>query len=202
MLVLFLLPFVVQLCLGIDSRLGDAGENCVNEPWLTKNISWCLSDQNVIPNEYDTIKSVVRSAFHEWDVTGSGLTFTENSRCNKSDSDITVSFRFNDDPNSANGFFSIYTNTTLAVTFKPPFGTLDVNSNKKFSLWFPGSPGSNDTEKPLLYSVLLHQVGRALGLCYSLEPDDVMYYAYQNNKQALHPNDIRRLIEIYNPTKQ
>jgi len=34
-----------------------AGEICVNEPWPTRNISWCLSDKNVIPNQYHTIKT-------------------------------------------------------------------------------------------------------------------------------------------------
>jgi len=185
---LALTPYCYGVNQSSDSRLLDAGQLCHNQPWTNKTISWCLFHKNIDSDNFNTIKSIIRNVFEEWELPD--VTYIESEKCNHSDSNIKIIFKPHNDANK-----------TLAIADKPPFGHLYVNSNNEFSLWYPKSPGSYDGKKPLLFSVLLQQVGRALGLCYSLSPNDVMYYAYQNDKQSLHPNDVLRLTDIYYPRK-
>jgi len=184
-----------QLIVGVFTNHIAANNTCSYEPtWPTRTITWCIDDERINP---DPIRNLTASAFREWEQVG--LQFIQHNHCvesgfiNKTATDIVIIFRFDD-----KNLFHLVDPHIYAITHKPPFGFILINSSKNLSLWYPalGSTASH-LEVKALFSVLLHEIGRAIGLCDHDASDEVMSTRYQYDKFSLHAHDIERAKQNY-----
>ena len=59
--------------------------------------------------------------------------------------------------------------------------------------------GDIPIEKDMLYGIMLHEIGHALGLNYhSKNKKSIMYYSYVDNKQDITNEELERLGKLYN----
>ena len=91
------------------------------------------------------------------------------------------------------GGYNLGTNATIARTYGPPpngqTGAGDVELNTGFSF----APGTHYD----LETVLLHELGHALGLGESPQPSSAMYTFYEGSRQSLSPYDVEGIQSIY-----
>lgn len=140
-----------------------------------------------LPLGEDDVRGVLQSVLAQWS-TYADITFMPTTQAG-ANSSIAVSFLSGE---HGDGYpFTPY-GTTVAHTFYPPpipeplAGDMHLNYDEDWSL-----DGSLQ-----LYAVMLHEMGHALGLGHSDNPDDVMYPYYQATRQ-ISSGDIQALRTLY-----
>lgn len=89
-----------------------------------------------------------------------------------------------------------YSNPPTGQVFAPD--TL-VRLEDPAELTVNSSGGYNGTSA-LLYQVALHEIGHALGLAHSVDPNSVMYATVSGSNQDLNAGDIAGMQALYGPT--
>lgn len=134
------------------------------------------------PNHKYTI--TMKHAFSEWDRLTNGK----------------VRFKYVDSPNTAQiqVYFVKkikYSDRAIGLT-----KTSYVGKNKKMAKAVIYIAEKNDygvsLRKDETYTVMLHEIGHAIGLEHSSDPKSVMYYA-ENDIQEISKNDLRQLRRLY-----
>lgn len=87
----------------------------------------------------------------------------------------------------------------LGSPFDPTGGTWagDIQLNSAYNFRLGAAPGTYD-----LNTVMLHEVGHALGLDHSVSPDSVMFEDYLGPRTGLSAQDIAALRDLYGVRKQ
>lgn len=138
--------------------------------------------------EYD----IVRQAFDIWE-EATDLNFIEIADTSTTEIDISWETGDHGDGSPFDG-----TGHTLAHAFFPPpinphpgiAGDVHFDDAEAWS-----NSGSGQTID--LLSVAIHELGHALGLRHSSEPNAIMYPTYSGPKRTLHEDDIRGIRAIY-----
>lgn len=142
---------------------------------------------SALPLAENDVRAVLQSVIQEWSAYAA-ITFTPKAQSNAAAS-VDISFASGE---HGDGFPFRPSGTVLAHTFYPPpnpepiAGDMHLNYDEAWSL-----DGSLQ-----LYAVMLHEMGHALGLGHSDDPDDVMYPYYQAT-QHLASGDIQALRTLY-----
>jgi peptidoglycan hydrolase-like protein with peptidoglycan-binding domain len=133
------------------------------------NLSWFLANTDDLP--IATARAEIAAAFATW-TAQTGLTITQRTASYPA-SDITITFAQTSNPNY------------LAETYYPQDGQ-DMKIDPDF-LWsnvYPPPPGTHD-----LQTVVLHELGHALGLGHSPLNDSAMFPSYQGFRRWLNIDD-------------
>ena len=93
-----------------------------------------------------------------------------------------------------------FDSSTLAHAFFPgdadavcPRGKIHVNRGQRLTLDMRDSRGAPYD----LHSILLHEIGHALGLGHSSDPESVMWSMYSGTRRTLAPDDVAGMLSLY-----
>lgn len=145
-------------------------------------------DQYITDPEYQTL---VREAFGEWEQVA-GIDFVEVA--DSRSVDIRLGWSAIDGP-----FGTIGLAGTLEYPSSSPGGFGEITEAEiMFDLaedWFTGKVPN--PQQPTFYLTALHEIGHALGLDHTTNPDTLMY-AFQNDVSGLTAGDIAGVRALYN----
>lgn len=160
--------------------------------WDHNNITYYIHKNGSQSIDLSSINIAFRTAFLIWSSV-TPLTFTEAE--NKSQADMVISF----EDYYHNDFFPFDgKGKTLAhAFFPPPNGELAGDSHYDDSeTWTINSTDSR--HQPIdLVTVAIHEIGHALGLDHSQDPDALMYPYYNGSHRHLDSDDIEGIQSLY-----
>jgi hypothetical protein len=160
--------------------------------WDKPVITWRV-DTAPPPLTVAALRRAVTRATAEWS-RASGLAITEALGTAPVDIAITA------ERPGEHGDSCAFDASTLAHAFFPsesdpicPHGKVHVNAGQRLTLTARPSPGPPYD----LESVLLHELGHALGLGHSTDPDSVMWSTYAGTRRRLATDDVAGMAALY-----
>jgi predicted Zn-dependent protease len=159
--------------------------------WPKKHLRWFIEDYPKKQTQLDSndqIRRIIGQAFQDWQ-NYSGLTF-EMAK-SKETADFKIRFRQED---HGDGYPFDGPGTTLAHAFYPKSGDIHFDDDEHFTDKY-----KNDYQEYTLRLVAAHEIGHALGLSHSFEPESLMYPVYQqfNASYTLSNDDQQGIQALY-----